>query len=67
MSDIEFPRLILLLLPVILVQIGLMIFALVDVIRRPVVRGPKWAWILVIVFVNIIGPIIYFVAGRKEE
>jgi hypothetical protein len=56
-----------LLVPVILIQLGLMIVALVDLIRRAQTRGPKWVWALVIVLVNYIGPIIYFVAGRKEE
>jgi len=55
------------LIPVIIIQFALMVSALVDLIRRPSVKGPKWAWVLVIVFVNLIGPIIYFVAGRKEE
>jgi drug/metabolite transporter (DMT)-like permease len=55
------------LVPVIIIQLALMITALVDLIRRERVRGPKWAWALVIVFVNYIGPIIYFVAGRRDE
>jgi len=56
-----------LLIPVILIQFGLMITALVDLIRRPQTRGPKWVWLLVVVLFNFIGPIVYFVAGRKEE
>ncbi len=56
-----------LLIPVVLIQLALMITALVDLIRRAQTRGPKWVWALVIVLVNFIGPIIYFVAGRKEE
>jgi hypothetical protein len=56
-----------LLIPVILIELGLMITALVDLIRRAQTRGPKWVWALVILLVNFIGPIIYFVAGRKEE
>lgn len=63
----EFEQYIPLLVPVVLIQLGLMIAAIVDLIRRPQTRGPKWAWALVILFVNFIGPIIYFVAGRKEE
>ena len=55
------------LIPVVIIQLGLMIFALVDLLRREHTRGPKWIWVLVIVFVNYIGPIIYFVFGRKEE
>jgi hypothetical protein len=55
------------LIPVLIIQLGLMISALVDLVRREKTRGPKWVWALVIIFVNYIGPIIYFVAGRQEE
>ncbi len=56
-----------LLIPVVLIELGLMVTALVDLIRRSQTRGPKWAWALVIVLINFIGPIIYFIVGRKEE
>ena len=56
-----------LLIPVVLIELGLMIAALVDLIRRAQTRGPKWVWALVIILINFIGPIIYFVAGRKDE
>ena len=55
------------LIPVVIIQLVLMITALVDLIRREHTRGPKWAWILVILLVNYLGPILYFVLGRKEE
>ena len=55
-----------LLVPIILLQLGLMVFALVDLIRRKRTKGPKWAWALVIVLFNLIGPIVYFVIGREE-
>lgn len=56
-----------LLIPLVILQLILMIAALIDLARREQTRGPKWVWVLVIVFVNLIGPIIYFVAGRQEE
>ena len=56
-----------LLIPVILIQIILLIVALLDLIRREQTRGPKWVWAVVIVLVNIIGPIVYFIVGRREE
>jgi hypothetical protein len=56
-----------LLIPIILIELGLMIAALVDLIRRPQTRGPKWVWVLVIILINLVGPIVYFVAGRKDE
>ncbi len=60
-------QLIPLLIPVILIQLGLMVAALVDLVKRPKTRGPKWLWVVVVVFINLIGPIIYFVVGREEE
>jgi hypothetical protein len=56
-----------LLIPVILIQLALIIAALVDLYHRAHTRGPKWVWALVILLINIIGPIVYFVVGRKEE
>ena len=54
------------LIPIILIQLGLMVAALVDLARRERTRGPKWIWVLVILLVNILGPIVYFLAGREE-
>jgi len=55
-----------LLIPIVLIQLALVIFALVDLVRREQTRGPKWVWVLVILFVNLIGPIVYFLVGREE-
>jgi hypothetical protein len=49
----------------ILVQIAMQLYALVDLGRRDTVRGgPKWLWALVIVFGNLIGAIAYLAVGR---
>ena len=55
-----------LLIPIILIQLTLVVFALADLLRRENTRGPKWVWVLVILFVNFIGPIIYFLVGRED-
>ena len=55
------------LIPVIIIQLGLMIFALVDLVRRERTKGPKWMWAIVIVAVNIIGPVVYLLAGKDES
>jgi hypothetical protein len=44
-----------------------MLFALVDLARRPATNGPRWAWAFIIIFINIIGPIAYFLIGQREE
>jgi hypothetical protein len=56
------------LIPLILIQMALMIIAVLDLVKREHVTGNnKLVWILVIIFINIIGPIIYFVFGRKDR
>ncbi|OGD10953.1 MAG: transcriptional regulator [Candidatus Aminicenantes bacterium RBG_13_62_12] len=60
------PKILLLLIPVIIIQVGLMIVALTDLIKRERTRGPKWVWALVIVLVNIFGPVAYLLFGREE-
>jgi hypothetical protein len=54
------------LIPVILLQLGLMVFALLDLIRREKTRGPKWLWAIVIVLGELLGPILYLLIGREE-
>ena len=56
-----------LLIPVLILELGLMAAALLDLAKRTRTQGPKWVWALVIVFVNLIGPVMYFVAGRGDE
>ena len=58
-----------LILPIVVLYLVLLIAALLDWYRRPEesLRGPKWVWLLVILFVNTLGPIIYFVAARQDE
>lgn len=55
-----------LLIPVFILELGLMIAALIDLIKREKTKGPKWVWVLVIVLVNLFGPIVYFLVGREE-
>ena len=56
------------LVPLLIVQLVLMITALVSILRRDSYKmGSRVIWILVVVFINTIGPILYFVLGRKDE
>ena len=56
------------LLPVIAIELGLMIWALWDLTRpQRVVRGlPKAVWAVVVIFIGIIGPVVYMLFGREE-
>ena len=68
MTDLKTEQIVALLAPILVIQLGLIIAALYDLEReeRRVRGGNKLVWVLIIVFLNIIGPIIYFVAGREE-
>lgn len=60
---------ILALIPLVAIQIGLQIFALYDIYRNKGARPtlPTWLWVLVILFGEFLGVIIYFLFGRKED
>lgn len=67
METEELMRLLPLIAPLVIIQLGLLVAALVDLIRRQTTRGPKWAWGIAIVVFSILGPLAYFIFGRGEE
>ena len=55
------------LIPLLLLQVVLLVVALVDLVKRERVRGGnKVIWGVVIVLVNIIGPIVYLLTGFAQ-
>jgi len=69
----EITKLILLLSPIFLIQLGMAIYALVDLKRRIKTRGPRWAWALGLIITafglpsGIIVSGIYLAWGRHAE
>lgn len=55
----------LMLAPLFIIQLILLVVALIDLRRVKATRGPKWMWVFIILFINIVGPIGYFIVGRK--
>lgn len=53
--------------PLLILQLVLAAVAIVDIVRAHETRGPKWLWVLISLFVNTIGPILYFIIGRKNQ
>ena len=54
--------------PLLALQFGLAIAALVDLRKRKTVKHlPKAAWAVIIILGECLGPILYFAAGRGEE
>ncbi len=55
-------------IPVAVIQLALLIAALVHILRhRTYKAGSRVLWILIVVLINIIGPILYFTIGKGEE
>lgn len=76
-ASFDFQTLIPLLIPIILVQIGLQIYCLIDLNRQPAVTEPRWGWpistwpkwgrAVVILLFQIPGVLVYLFAGRSNE
>lgn len=64
MSNLEIIKL---LAPLIIIQFGLVVFTLFRLVKDKVKYLPKWGWALVIVFINLIGPIMYLIIGRERD
>jgi len=55
-------------IPLAAIQLGLMIAALIHILRHKTYRvGNRALWIVISVCINTIGPILYFAIGRGDE
>jgi hypothetical protein len=52
--------------PLLLLELGMIVIALRDLWRRERVRGHKWMWAMIILFVSLFGPILYLLLGRED-
>jgi len=55
---------------ILLISLFLMIFpliALIDILRSDFEGNNKLIWVIVVVFFNLLGSILYFVMGRKQR
>lgn len=64
--ELNISQLIMMLLPLIIIELGLVIFALYRLAKDNVKYLPKWAWALIIIFFNLFGPIIFLIVGREK-
>lgn len=60
--------LVLAVVPVLIIQVSLQIWALIDLFRNKGGRAPipTWGWVVIILLFNLLGPVIYFLLGRKD-
>jgi hypothetical protein len=57
------------LIPLIAIQLALQIYALYDIFKHGGARPPlpTWGWVAIVVFGEIVGVVLYFAIGRKED
>ncbi|MED3787038.1 PLD nuclease N-terminal domain-containing protein [Peribacillus frigoritolerans] len=67
LKDIDFMSILPIILPVIAIGLILVLIALIDLYRNRKTRKNVLLWTLIIIFANTIGPILYFVIGRKDS
>jgi heme/copper-type cytochrome/quinol oxidase subunit 2 len=73
MTTKEILNLVLLISPVFIIQVGMAVYALVDLKRREKTRGPRWAWALGLIVTaftipsGIIVSGVYLAWGRHVE
>ncbi|PHB88304.1 phosphatidylserine synthase [Bacillus wiedmannii] len=67
LKDIDIMTFLPIILPVIAVGALLVFIALIDLYRNRKTRKNVLVWTLIIIFVNVLGPILYFVIGRKDS
>lgn len=54
-------------MPLLVIQVILIIIAVIDWVRIDETNGPKWLWLLIILFITMLGPVLYFVMGRRQQ
>jgi len=54
-------------IPIIIIEYGLMIYALIQLFKNEAAYLPKWGWALIIVFFGIIGPVVFLILGKKKD
>ncbi|ETT81186.1 PLD nuclease N-terminal domain-containing protein [Viridibacillus sp. FSL R5-0477] len=67
LKDIDWMGVLPIILPFMAVGFILILIALLDLYRNRKTRENVFIWTLVILFCNTIGPILYFVIGRKDS
>jgi len=67
-ANMDTMKLILLLIPVYLIQLTLQIYSLINIIKRNKFKYlNKWAWVVIVIFGNLVGAIIYLILRGEDD
>lgn len=64
MTTMEFSEMIKLAAPILILQLGLVIYCLVDIRKNGVRNLNIPAWVVIVLFINMFGAIAYLIFGR---
>ena len=56
-----------LLAPIIILEVVLMGFCLYRITQDTVKFLPKWTWVLIIIFIQLIGSLVFLLIGRERD
>ena len=68
MTMAQFKEILPILLPIILIQLGLMVYALLKVVKQQQFKYlNKPIWVLIVMFLQLFGPIAYLILERGDH
>ncbi|AIQ71036.1 PLD nuclease N-terminal domain-containing protein [Paenibacillus graminis] len=53
--------------PLLALQVLLAVIGLISLSKAERTRGPKWLWVIILIFGNLLGSVAYFTVGRKDN
>jgi len=66
-DQLNIQDMILLILPLAVLQYGLAAYCIVKIVREGVANLTRWAWILICLFANLVGPLTFLLIGRRRD
>jgi hypothetical protein len=66
MPQIDFMEIIKIIWPLIVIQIALDVFCIVKIVREGVGNLKWWIWLIIVLCINIFGPILFLIIGRRK-
>lgn len=67
MNDLLSTEILLMIIPLVILQLSLAIYCIFKIRREGVGNLSPLAWILIVLFLNMIGPIAYLLVGRPNH
>jgi uncharacterized membrane protein len=56
---------VLMVMPLIVLQIALQVYAIYDIWKGWEITPERWLWVIIVLVAGLLGPLAYFVLGRK--